>query len=150
MWRHSGQNLRILWLVLAVWLLLPCCCSRADVVYTDEQVTALNQHLDGLEKELKSAKQKLKEQGNQLSDAKIYSNEQKIKLNKLRKELSEAKTSLEKLKKDSTEQKDTLNQLEKSLKQEKRQSRWGKAKAFCIGLAFGVAGGLAGEYYLTR
>lgn len=110
----------------------------------------MNLHLDSLEKELKSAKQKLKEQGNQLSDVKIYSNELEIKLNKSRKELSEAKTSLEKLKKDSTEQKDTLGQLEKSLKQERKLNRWGKAKAFCIGIVVGAAGGLAGGYYLMK
>ena len=128
----------------------PCCLSWADVVYTDEQVTALNQHLDGLEKELKNAKQMLKEQGNQLSVVKIYSDELKIKLNKSRKELSEAKTYLEKLKKDSENQKDTLQQLEKSLKQEKRQSRWEKVKAFCIGSLISGALGIAGGYYLTR
>ena len=140
---------RTLALLLVLLVLSPLSLS-ADVVYTQAQVAALNLHLDELEKELKSAKQKLKEQGNQLSDAKIYSYELEIKLSKLRKELSEAKTSLEKLKKDSTGQKDTLNQLEKSLQQERKQNRLGKAKAFCIGAAIGVVGGLAGGYYLTR
>ena len=145
-----GIKSKIFLLILAVFLLQPCCYSWADVVYTDEQVTALNQHLDGLEKELKNAKQKLKEQGNQLSDAKIYSNELEIKLNKSRKELSEAKTSLEKLKKDSTEQKDTLKQLEKSLNQERAQNRWGKVKAWCIGAVIGAAGGFAGAWYMLK
>jgi len=130
--------------------LQPCSFAWADVVYTEAQVTALNLHLDELEKELKSAKQKLKEQDNLLSDVKIYSNELEIKLNKSKKDLSEAKTSLEKLQKASTEQKDTLKQLEKSLKLEKKQTRWGKVKAFAIGAVLGAAGGFAGAWYMLK
>ena len=144
-----GTRLKIFSLVLALLLLQPLSLFSA-VTYTDEQVTALNQHLDGLEKELKNAKEKLKEQSNQLSDAKIYSNEQQIKLNKLREELSEAKTSLEKLKKDSTEQKDTLNQLEKSLKQERRQQKWTTVKVGVITFVVGLAAGAGGTYYYTH
>jgi septal ring factor EnvC (AmiA/AmiB activator) len=145
-----GIKSRIFLLGLAVLLLLPS-YSFSAVVLTDEQEKALNQHLEGLEMELKSAKQKLKEQGNQLSDAKIYSNEQKIKLNKLRKELSEAKTSLEKLKKDSTEQKDTLQQLEKSLRLEKRQQRLMTIKVSAITFVIGAVAGAAGTgYYFAK
>ena len=144
-----GTKLKIFSLALVLSLLLPS-YSFSAVTYTDEQVEALKMHLDGLEKELKSAKEKLKEQGNQLSDAKIYSNELEIKLNKSRKALSEAKTSLEKLKKDSAEQKNTLQQLEKSLRQEKRQQKWTTVKVSVITFVVGLSVGAGGTYYYTH
>ena len=136
MWRHSGQNLRILWLVLAVWLLLPCCCSWADVVLSDEEATALKASLQ-------TAKKELTEQQMQIEKLQSTLETQKSDLRSAREELQKSQTETEALKQD-------LTKLSQSWKEQKKEARWGKAKAFCIGLAFGVAGGLAGGYYLTR
>ena len=76
--------------------------------------------------------------------------EARSELQKARNELTEVQSSLTRSQEILNGQKDTLQQLEKSLKQEKRQSRWGKVKAFCIGALIGGAAGIAGGYYLTR
>ena len=138
-----GIRSKIFLLLLAVLLLQPCSSVWADVVYTEAQVTALNLHLDELEKELKSAKQKLSEQKSELNQA-------KSELSKAKKELTEANSSLEKSRETLTEQKDTLKQLEKSLQQERKQTRWGKVKAFAIGAVLGAAGGFAGAWYMLK
>lgn len=131
-----GTKSRTFWLLLAALLLQPCSSSWGAVVLTDEQETALNQHLDELEKEAKEQKSTIKELKNQLAEA-------KSELESAKKELTESNRAL-------NEVKDTSVQLEKYLKKEKREARLDKAKAFCIGLAIGAAGGLAGGYYLTR
>ena len=136
MWRHSGQNLRILWLVLAVWLLLPCCCSWADVVLTDEEATLLKQSLMRADEQLAKAQNELK-----ISDEKLQKAEQRLE--RAEKESAE-------LQKELRAQEERFGQLSTSWKQQKKEARWGKAKAFCIGALVGVAGGLAGGYYLTR
>ena len=121
----------------------PCCLSWGAVVLTDEQETALNLHLDELEKEAKEQKSTIKELKNQLTEAKAELKNAKSELESAKKELTESNRAL-------NEVKDTSVQLEKYLKKEKRQARLDKAKAFCIGLVIGVTGGLAGGYYLTR
>ena len=131
-----GIKSKIFLLSLAALLLQPCCSSWGAVVLTDEQETALNLHLDELEKEAKEQKSTIKELKNQLAEA-------KSELESAKKELTESNRAL-------NEVKDTSVQLEKYLKKEKRQARLDKAKAFCIGLVIGVTGGLAGGYYLTR
>ena len=131
-----GQKLRILWLVLAVWLLLPCCCSWADVVLTDEEATALKASLMRADEQLQKAHSELK-----ISDEKLARAEQKLE--KAEKESAE-------LQKELKEQEQRFVQLSTSWKEQKKEARWGKVKAFCIGVLIGGAAGIAGGYYLTR
>lgn len=131
-----GQKLRIFLLCLAALLLLPYCCSWADVVLTDEEATLLKASLMRADEQLAKAQDELK-----ISDEKLQKAEQKLE--KAEKESAE-------LQKELKAQEERFGQLSTSWKQQKKEARWGKVKAFCIGALVGVAGGLAGGYYLTR
>jgi len=137
-----GLKSKTLWLALAVLLLLPC-YSFSSVTLTDEEAIQLNQELENSKKELNGLREKLSEQKTQLSEA-------KNELTQAKNELSNAKDSLTKSQKELEGQKDTLKQLRQSLKEQQREARWKKVKAFCIGLAVGAVGGIAGGYYLAR
>lgn len=138
-----GTRSRIFLLLLVGLLLLQCSFAWADVVYTEAQVTALNLHLDSLEKELNEQKQNAETLQAQLTGA-------RSELKQAQNELQTAKNSLEKSQQELKGQKTTLGQLEKSLDKERKLNRWGKVKAFAIGLVVGAAGGLAGGYYLMK
>ena len=131
-----GIRSRIFLLVLAAFLLLPCCCSWADVVLTDQEASQLKMSLQ-------TAKKELKEQQTQIEGLQSTLEMQKSDLKSAREELQKSQTETEMLKQD-------LTKLSASWKQQKREAGWGKVKAFCIGIVIGGAAGLAGGYYLTR
>lgn len=116
--------------------MLPCCCSWADVVLTDEEAAALRTSL-------MTARKELTEQQKQIGKLQSTLESQRNELQSARAQLQKSQTETEALKQD-------LTKLSKSWKEQKKEARWGKIKAFCIGAVIGAAGGLAGGYYLTR
>ncbi len=138
--RRFGIGLKRTLVLLLLSLVVLSHSAYSEVILTNEQEKALTQHLDGLEKELKSAKEKLNEQ-------KIELNQAKNELNEVKKELTEAQNSLKESKETLKGQKDTLKQLEKSLKQERKEQKKAKIKSFCWGLGTGfVVGTVTGIY----
>ena len=131
-----GIKSKIFLLALAAFLLLPCCCSWADVVLTDEEAAALRTSL-------MTARKELTEQQKQIGKLQSTLESQRNELQSARAQLLKSQTETEALKQD-------LTKLSKSWKEQKKEARWGKIKAFTIGLVIGAAGGLAGGYYLTR
>lgn len=116
--------------------MLPCCCSWADVVLTDQEASQLKMSLQ-------TAKKELTEQQNTIERLQSTLETQKSDLKSAREQLEKSQSETEMLKQD-------LTKLSASWKEQKKEARWGKVKAFAIGLVIGAAGGLAGGYYLTR
>lgn len=116
--------------------MLPCYCSWADVVLTDEEATALKASLQ-------TAKKELTEQQNTIERLQSTLETQKSDLKSAREQLEKSQSETEMLKQD-------LTKLSAFWKEQKKEAMWGKVKAFAIGLVIGAAGGLAGGYYLTR
>lgn len=126
-----------------MWLLLPCCCSWADVVLTDQEWTQLKMSLMTADGQLQKAQNELKE-----SDRKLAAAEQKLQTANERLEKAEKESA--ELQKELKAQEERFGRLSTSWKEQKKEARRGKVKAFCIGAAAGLVGGLAGGYYLTR
>ena len=124
---------------MAWCLLLLACCSptcAADVVLTDQEATLLKESLRTADEQLANAQKELEKSNKKLATA-----EEK---------LQKAESTTAELEKELKAQEERYGQLSTSWKQQKKEARWGKIKAFCIGALVGVAGGLAGGYYLTR
>jgi len=135
MWGNAGRRLRIFWLLLVLLLLRPCCLF-SDVVFSDAEVTALKTSLQ-------TAKKELKEQQTQIEGLQSTLSEQ-------RSELKSAREQLVTSQKETEELQTQLTKLSKSLKELRSEARWGKTKCLLIGLGIGIAGGIAGGYYLAN
>lgn len=138
-----GIRSRIFLLSLAGLLLLQCSFAWADVVLTDAEVTVLKQSLQTAKNELTEQQRQIEKLENSLNSAKEELNESEKNLTEAQKQLQISENETEMLKQD-------LTKLSKSWKEQKKEARWGKVKAFCMGIAIGGAAGLAGGYYLTR
>lgn len=116
--------------------MLPCCCSWADVVLTDEEATALKMSLQ-------TAKKELTEQQKQIEKLQNTLEKQKGELKSAKEELAKSQTETEALKQD-------LTKLSAYWKEQKKEARTSRLKAYGIGALAGVAVGLIGGVYITR
>lgn len=125
--------------MLLMWLVLCSACPPicwADVVLTDTEATALKMSLQ-------TAKKELDEQEKQIEKLRSQLNGQKS-------ELENARLQLEKSQTETRELQNNLTRLSTFWKEQKKEARVGKVKAWCIGAVLGAAGGFAGAWYMLR
>ena len=130
-----GIRSKIFLLLLAVLLLQPCSLF-SDVVLTDQEATQLKTSLKTAKKELSEQQKQIAQLQNQLSEQQS--------------ELKNARAQLQISQNETKELQNNLTKLSTSWKQQKKEARWGKVKAFAIGAVLGAAGGFAGAWYMLK